>query len=411
MPEGKPRAEELFDLAKDTVDEHGIRDDLFTDLERYYFLDLGKGDGEAEQEGIEVVHLPYGTNAIDLIQDLLSDADLGLTVPAAGEGKMKKQLADDTEKYLLSVLHQSEKAQKQNFLARAAWLVGMRGCIAGRVMGIKSWMERTEAGTWEAGQRVPLLIQLRDPLHVYPSFGLDGLAFVVEKRTRTVKDLRNSLGDDVLPNQELTDRVEWIEYWDDTWFCYWADGEVAALGAGKGPWPHRYGGIPYAFEFARQTGKTEPAKRVRPLLKSVQAVIDRLALLNSAEATFIMDYNADALNIFSDKGEIEYDKRSGAVNYSDAADRVEFLRASRQPIELEQAGAKYSAQLQKATFPDSMYGMDPGRVMAGYALNMLIRCIEEDGVPEASLEDNYHSFAMVCAAEESVRRNMPVTLG
>jgi len=325
-----------------------------------------------------------------------------LIVPALGEGKQKKAFADDCEKYLLAVLHQSEKAQKQSLLGRAAWLVGMRGCVAGRCMGVQQWLKRTEAGTWEAGQRVPLLLQLRDPRYVYPSFGLDGLAYVVEKRTRTVKDLRNSLGDDVLPDQQLTDEVEWIEYWDDTYFCYWADGQTVTLGAGAGPWPHRFGGIPYAFEFARQTGKTEPDKRVRPLLKAVQAVIDRLDLLDSAEATFIMDYNGDALNIYSDS-ELEYDKRSGAVNYLEPTDRVEWLRASRQPIELEKAGNKYAAQLQKATFPDSMYGMDPGRIMAGYALNMLnqsgqmrvkpiITCVEEflGGLLESALMLSEH---------------------
>lgn len=370
MAEGKPKAQDLFELAEDTIGEYGTRDSLFTDLEKYYFLDLDKKDKAAEEEGIEVVRLPYGTNAIDLVQDLLGDAELGITVPAASEGKRAKALADTAEKYLLAILHQSEKAQKQNLLARAAWLVGVRGCVAGRVMGIDKWMERTEAGAWEAGQRVPLLLQLRDPLYVYPSFGLDGLAYVVEKRNRTVKDLRRSLGDEVLQGRELTDKVEWVEYWDDQWFCYWADGEVVNLGAGSGPWPHRYGGMPYSFEFARQTGKTEPDKRVRPLLKAVQTVIDRLALLDSAEATFVMDYNGDALNIYSDN-EIDYDKRSGAVNYLEKDDRVEWLRASRRPLDAEQAQAKYNAQLQKGTFPDSMYGMDPGRMVAGYAINLL----------------------------------------
>lgn len=386
MPEGKPKADELLELAEDTIDEYGSRDTMFSDLEKYYFLDQDKADKAADEEGIEVVRLPYGTNAIDLIQDLLGDAELGIVVPAASEGKRAKALADSAEKYLLAVMHQSEKAQKQSFLSRAAWLVGVRGCIAGRVMGIEKWMEKMEDGTWQAGQRVPLLLQLRDPLYVYPSFGLDGLSYVIERRTRTVKDLRRSLGEDTLPDRELTDKVEWTEYWDDQWFCYWADGQVVSLGAGAGPWPHRYGGIPYAYEFARQTARLEPDKRVRPLLKAVQTVIDRLGLLDSAEATFILDYNGDALMVYSDE-EIEIDKRSGAVNYLGREDRVDWLRASRQPLELEQAHTKYSGHLQRGTFPDTMYGMDPGRVVAGYAINLLsqsgqvrinpiIKCVE-----------------------------------
>lgn len=370
MPEGKPKIEDLHELVTETVDDYGPRDTMFTELEQYYFLDQQKKDKEAEEEGIEVVRLPYGTSAVDLVMDLIGDAELGLTVPAASEGKRAKQLADTAEKYLLAVIQQSERAQKQSLMARAAWIIAMRGCVAGRVMGIDKWIDRDEDGSWRAGQKVPLLLQLRDPLYVFPSFGLDGLAYVVERRKRTVKDLRRSLGEDVLTGKKLTDEVQWEEYWDDTWFCYWADGSPVELGQGKGPWPHRYGGVPYSFEFARQTAKTEPDKRVRPFLKSVQTVIDRMALLDSAEATFLLDYNGDALNIFSE-AEIDYDKRSGAVNYLEPTDRVEWLRTGRQPLETERAEMKYNAQLQKATFPDAMYGMDPGRVMAGYALNLL----------------------------------------
>ncbi len=45
-----------------------------------------------------------------------------------------------------------------------------------------------------------------------------------------------------------------------------------------------------------------------------------------------------------------------------------------------------------------------------YALDMMIRCIENNEQPETSLEDNYHSFAMACAAEQSARSGRPVKL-
>ena len=45
-----------------------------------------------------------------------------------------------------------------------------------------------------------------------------------------------------------------------------------------------------------------------------------------------------------------------------------------------------------------------------YALNMLMACIANDTEPEAALGDNRHSFAMVCAAEESVAQGRIVEL-
>ncbi len=46
----------------------------------------------------------------------------------------------------------------------------------------------------------------------------------------------------------------------------------------------------------------------------------------------------------------------------------------------------------------------------GYALDMMIRCVENDEQPATSVEDDYHSLAMVCAAEQPARRSLPVKL-
>jgi len=50
------------------------------------------------------------------------------------------------------------------------------------------------------------------------------------------------------------------------------------------------------------------------------------------------------------------------------------------------------------------------RTELDYGLDLFIQCLEEDKVPETTLEDNFHSFAMVCAAEESARSAAPVQL-
>ena len=93
MPEGRPNVDDLYDLCTETIELHGQRDTMFTDLEDYYFLEGKKKDGEGADEGIEVVHLPHATNAIDLVQDLLSDSEPTIVVPASGEGPKRKKLA------------------------------------------------------------------------------------------------------------------------------------------------------------------------------------------------------------------------------------------------------------------------------------------------------------------------------
>jgi len=368
-------AEELYDLCQDIKEDYGERDSQLDDIQKYYFLDQERDPDTADvPEGIEVVRLPYGSNTVDLVQDLIAGAELGITVPALSETPTDRKLADTAEEMLATVIDQSERSQHQSLLGRATWFAAVRGCVAGRVMAVDSWLEKSDDGEYSTGRRFPLVLQLRDPRYVYPAFGLDGLSCVVEWRKRTVRDIRNSLGDEeMLPDYDAKDEVEWVEYWDSKRFCYWAGAEPVARGAKQsmaGPWPNLYGGIPYSYEFARQSGILAPDKRARPLLGAMRHVIDRLDLLDSAEATALLKYMGDALAYYTDKAR-PIDLSSGAINIMDPMDRLEWIHSQRTPPQLDIAHNKYSSQLERGTFPSSMYGLDPGRMMAGYAINML----------------------------------------
>jgi len=373
MASKKARVQELYDLADGVVKDYGARDVMLDELEDYYFLEGDKDeDEEDDEEGIEVVRQPHGTNVIDLMQDLLSGADLSITVPAKSDGPTDKKLADVAEQFLWSVWRQSARAQRQGMVGRAAWLVAMRGAGCARVFPVTKWLKASDNGktSFEVGEKLPILIQLRDPRHVYPRFGLDGLDYVVEKRTRTVEDVRRSYGDDVLPKKKAADNVDWLEYWDGSVYMYWADGAPVKRKAGAGPWLHLCGGNPYAYEFARQTGKTEPEYRARPTLKAVTGPIDKLDLLDSMAMTFVSHYIGTAWKVISDDEDLVVSLKPGAINRLRMGDDIVPLQGGRQAPELEQLRAKFDATLQKGTFPDAMFGDIPG-VMAGYALNML----------------------------------------
>ncbi len=372
--------EELWELCTQTIDKYSERDSDLDDLEDYYFLESTKDDeAKAKEEGIELVHLPHGTNVVDLVQDLLVSTELTVTVPAKSENVTDKSLADVAELYLQTILEQSERVQRITMLSRAAWTVAMRGAVAGRVVPVKRWLEKQkdsdEDTAYEVKDRVPFLIQLRDARQVYPEFGLDGLAFVVDQWKRTVQDVRDSYGDDVLRGKKLTEEVEWREYWDARQYCYWADGEPVPHpdSGGDGPWPHGLGGIPYAFEFARQTAKAEPEKRARPFLAAMRAVIDRMDRLDSMEHTFVGQYIGSSwlVNTQQNQESFRLDLRPGAINYLEPEDRVTPLQGGRTPIELDKARGKLETMFERGTFPGSLFGQDPGRVMAGYAINLL----------------------------------------
>ena len=370
------RLAELYERCTDTVDSYSERDTMLDKLEDYYFVEL-TDEEQNPAEGIEVVKLPLGTNVIDLIQDLVANAEYTISVPALGTKPTHRANADSTEKFLHAVLDQSGRAQRQDLTGRAAWIGSMRGAVAGRVQVVDGWFSRDEKNKREIGRKLPILVQLRDPRSMYPEFGLDGLTYVVEKSTRAVRDVRKSYGEKMLEGKEPSEEVEWIEYWDDKVFCYWAGGQPCrrAGKGGMGPWPHLYGGMPYVYEFTRQTGRLEPEKRARPFLEAMTEVIDRLNMLMSQDATFAAQTIGTAWMVISEtigqENGPDLDLGNGAMNYLQPGEDIRPIQAGRKPPEIAELQMKLDAVLERGTFPGSLYGEDPGRVMAGYAINLL----------------------------------------
>ena len=199
---------DLWDKTQDTIKRHQERDSRLERMDDYYFLENTKEESPAPPaEGIEVVRNPNATNAVDLVQDVLAGADVTTTVPARNETPKEKKYADSAEMFLASCAKQSARLQRQNLIGRAAWLVAMRGALAGRVMPVPQFAQQGKGDDgrvkWGAGDKIPIMLQLRDPLLVFPEFGLDGLAYVCERWTRTVQDVRNTYGEDVLQGKKL----------------------------------------------------------------------------------------------------------------------------------------------------------------------------------------------------------------
>jgi len=103
--------------------------------------------------------------------------------------------------------------------------------------------------------------------------------------------------------------------------------------------------------------------------------------------TFIKQYNGDAIAVYSEDKDFKLDLTPGATNYLAPNEKMEWIRGGRQPLEIEKERMKYEGLYQRGTFPYSLYGQDPGRLLSGYALNLvnqsgqmrvrpIIECIE-----------------------------------
>lgn len=375
----RTRAEELYAMVQATVEKHRLRDSMLLELEPYYFLDEDRQPDEAgtpEDEHLQKVRMPHGTDTIDLVQGMLSDTDLQIVVPARSDRKTDLDLADQAEAWLQALLAENERLAGQALLERAAWLVAMRGAFCARVIFRETHLERDKGtGTYRQGRKPALLFQVRDPLVVYPEFGEDGLQYIGEQWLRLVGDIRQTWGSELLPEHDAEDEVEWCEYWSREEFCYWADGKVVGRQvegqAVEGPWRHGYGDIPYVFRFGQQTGVREPERRARPLLEGVRHVIDGLDVLDTVELTTIHEYGGDSLILQSARDDFTVDLSPLAQNHIFPNESITWLRAGRQPFEAASARGKFESAFQRGTFPYSMYGQDPGRVMSGFSLSVL----------------------------------------
>jgi len=360
-----PNFEDVLDIAHGLVDDNKKRDTLYDAMDALY--DQAKAK-EQTDEGVKHMTMPYATNAIDLVADLASQAKMSLTVPAAKETVEAKKEADQQEEWLLACRKGNEKRGDETLNADLAWLTAQRGLNCIRTIFTDSLLEKGSNGYDVVG--VPVLMQVRDPRIVYPQWNATGIECVVEASRRRVSDIRrfhpNALEDKEKYRPEM--EVEWIEYWDEKYRMYLADGEPVSV-RGKSAVPHGYGVVPYAFGRARGTPRQAPEFRYRPLLRGVENTINNLDTWFSVLTTAGWSAVTNAWALYSEEKKA-LDLTSGAKNYLAPGDRIETLQRATLPEDFFQLGAMLMQALQQGTFPFALFGDSPGD-LAGYAINLL----------------------------------------
>jgi hypothetical protein len=230
---GKPSVDELIERAHSLIEEAADRDALYDRVDDLY--DQSRPDAATtDAENVQLIKMPYGTNAVDLVADLAAQMERSITIPAAKETAQAKRDADLMEEWLLAWVNINERLQQSNFTADAAWFGAQRSQVIMRCLYYEPAAQEIKKGSAPLATP-PVILQIRDPRYVYHSVGVVGLECVVEGWQRTAAEIRrtypDALDEDEYPDDML---VEWVEYWDDKWRCYWAAGEDLAEGRRRG---------------------------------------------------------------------------------------------------------------------------------------------------------------------------------
>ena len=372
----RPQVDDLYELAKSLVKENAARDTLYDRLDRLYDQETGK-TASTDSEDVQIIRMPYATNVIDLITDLASQMTLTIEVPAQKESKDAQKEADNQEGWLQAWLSQNEKRRQSNVTADLAWLGAMRSRTCIRTLFLDSMVDKDEEQGYKL-KNLPVILQVRDPRYVYVCEGPEGPEYVVEASKRKVADIRRHypgalVGDAWQP----ADLVDWVEYWDDTYRCYWADEEPIAIGKSKKKLevvPHGFGCLPYAFGTARSTPRNKPEKKYRPILAGVEDNLRNIDTWYSILATAGWASVTNAWAVYSDNmgrdGGPRLDTSPGAVNYLASNEKLQAIQRGEMPADFFRLGDLLLQAYQQGTLPFAIYGQTQGS-MAGYAINML----------------------------------------
>jgi len=401
----KPRVDDLWEQAQGLIEMAAERDQLYERLELLYDQTApapGAGaDEDADNPAVQVVTMPYSTNAVDLVYDLASQMDYYITVPANRETKKAAQTADEMEQFFRAWKSYTEKRLQRNLTGEMAWFAAMRARVVMRVLFLEDAIQADGADYRQV--KAPLLLQRRDPREVYIEDGPEGPTTVVERWPRLVSTIRR-YHPNVLRDAEryhASDTIDWTELWTDKYRVYWAGNEPVRTAGGAVLVPHGYGCLPYVIANARVTPRRDEAKAVRPLLTGVESTAENLNTWFSILTTAGWAAVTNAWAIFSDRygveGGPELDTTPGALNYFFSNEKLQAIQRGVLPSDFFQLGKLWIQAFQHGTFPFALYGEMPAS-LAGYAINLLTQSGRRPLVPIWNAIENGYAGAFRLAA-------------
>jgi hypothetical protein len=411
MPK-KPKPEDLLEMANALIEENRARDELYDRLDAMYDqVETREQPNTEDADYVQFVTMPYATNAVDVVADLASDMKLTLEIPAASDSKKDIEMADDQEKWVQAWLSKAERMKQQNFTRDLSWHAAARAQAVARTVFTESLVEKGKDKDGYEVKRVPVLFEPREPRYVYQRDGINGPEYVVERFTRTVADIRLHYPDALRGKDEdgneysASEEVEWTEYWDATYRCYWAAGEPMKAGKTRlNVVPHGYGVLPYAFGTARSTPRQAPEKHYRPLLAASETILKNLdtwfSVLCTAGWASVTNAWGLAAEDYGRDGGKELDLTPGAVNYWGKGDQLQAIQRGAMPADFFRLGDMLLQAFQMGTFPFAVYGMVSGN-MAGYAISLLTSSGRRPLVPiwkavQDCYEQAIYNALMVC---------------
>lgn len=167
--------------------------------------------------------------------------------------------------------------------------------------------------------------------------------------------------------------VDWVEYWDEEWALYLADGQAV-----WGPERHSYGHLCYTFAHPASSLDWDdgpPHERYRGILRPVHSLLKEEARLITAYSAILRMYAYRTIDFYGPRSAAEETARAyelfGAKNVVPPGVSIQASPLVTPPPEILRQLSMVQTMIEEATFPNVVRGLRPTGAGSGFAISVL----------------------------------------
>lgn len=331
------------------------------------------------REGREQVTLPTPYNIVHLARRLIA-SEPQIEVPAEDNEHDDDDSADKRQRWLSAFWQRTNREQRRDIIADAAWQVLVRG----RTVFEVKWIQEELPARYKKN-RLPVLLRTLDPLNV----GVKNGPLYTEYAYHKYRQER-SLAAQRYPNIKksslwrdndarygklsgVASEVEVVDYW-------YADGDGAVWNAvlvdgifAKQPKKTPYPDIPIVEGYGDASPLEDEEYKSLSILHPIRDLWPYQCRLASQVGTGLLFYFWPAILVSNEMGQEvpDLDIRPGVTTPVPMGTKVEMVRGDVNVPLAQTMLTQIDAHIQQSTFPGVLYGQAPGQMSAGYGVSIL----------------------------------------
>ncbi len=374
----KLKVDEILDRVDQIETERaGYRKAAETWENMWMLNNFDKSSSDARKEdGVELVTTPTPYNTVQLNTRFVGSLPR-ITVPTSIAEEDDELAAQKRERWLSALWERSNRQQRTDLIADGAWWSSVRGRHVYEVKWIKDLLPKRLRET-----RLPILIRTLDPFNVGTKQGPYYTEYAYHKWNASRLVARQwfpklkweSLGGkEQFSVGEEDEEIELIDFWwlgkeGEVWNAIIVEGEQF----GKKPTvADYYSEVPIVEGYADSSPIDDEMYKGISILHPLKDIWPLECRQASYMATAMMYYfNPIIVGKGPNTENIELGPGADVTGLTEE-DSISFVQPAVNMPLAEGIMSKVDSMIQTSTFPNVMYGQQPGQVQAGYAINTL----------------------------------------